>query len=150
MLNFKNVLQKSLKVKEAISATGAFLYFVFAIFVAILLSQSGLTYYGTREIMLFLGFNFAREVAFVQIAHVTHTTYEPLNTPNFILLSLFIGNISLHGWGISLIGEYDFLVLLIVFSFLSYAHLVYYLTLEITTELKIPVFKMPYRRHQSV
>jgi hypothetical protein len=90
--------------------------------------------------MLCLGLCFAREVAYLQIAHLQDDEYLPLNLPNFIILTLLIVNTSLHAWGVGFVDEYSFLVGLTVAAFISYAHWVYFGVKEITDELRIPVF----------
>ena len=93
--------------------------------------------------MLCLGFCFAREIGYLQIAHVLDEDYVPLNLPNFVIISLLIFNTSCHAWGLPLFDEYYFLLASTVAAFLSYAHLVYFATREITEELNIPVFRLP-------
>ena len=106
-------------------------------------SPASITTTAPKELMLCFGFCFAREIAYLQIAHVIDADYTPLNWPNFTILTLLIINNSSHAWGFSLIDEYYFLIFLIFAAFLSYAHLVKTACKEITEELCIPVFAMP-------
>lgn len=90
--------------------------------------------------MLCFGFCFAREIGYLQISHVSDTEYEPMNWPNFIILSMLIVNTSSFAWGFGLANEYFFLVFMTLLAFFSYAHMVYFCCQEITKELQIPVF----------
>lgn len=93
-----------------------------------------------KELMLCLGLCFAREVAYLQIAHLQDDSYTSLNWPNFIILTLLILNNSLHAWGFPLINEYNFLLAMTACAFLSYAHWVFFGIQELTEELRISVF----------
>ncbi|CAG9333558.1 unnamed protein product [Blepharisma stoltei] len=145
-----NVLMKSDKKTDAFMSLGSLFYLIFCVAVIFVFSPSGLAYTGTREVILFLGFIFAREMGFFQIAHISDTEYEPLNTPNFALLSFFMFNTSCHAWGFPLFDEYNLLLVLTILAGLSYIHFIYSVTHEITKELNIPILTNLQRKVQSV
>ena len=95
-----------------------------------------------KELMACFGLLFAREIAFLQIAHVLDEDYIPLNWNNFLVLTGIIGNSFLNSAGFEIVGEYKFLVFMIFVAFCSYAHLIYYSVREITEELNIYIFSV--------
>lgn len=131
------------KTSEPYLKTVAIYYFSIAIFMVVFLSPADLGVVAGREVGLCIGFVFAKEIAFIQIAHVTNTKYTPLLSANFLIISAMIFNTLTHAYGISVADEYNFQVCLTIASFLSYAHLAYYLSLEISTILGIPIFRVP-------
>jgi len=93
--------------------------------------------------MACVGFCFAREIAYLQIAHVLDEDYVPLNWPNFLVLSSLIINSCLHYLKLGFVSEYYFLLGMLLIAFISYVHLIKFSIKEITEELKIPVFSIP-------
>ena len=128
---------------EAIAKGACFWYFGFCYLSLDLFSPTHITVVAAKEVMLCFGFCFAREIGYLQISHVSDSEYEPMNLPNFTILSILIANTSSHAWGYPVFDEYYVLVSMIVMAFLSYAHMVYFCCKEITKELQIPVFAMP-------
>jgi len=97
---------------------------------------------GTRELMLCLGFCFAREILYIQLAHVTDTKYNPLWLLNGLILSTPCV-IALANTFLSLeIPEYQTLVVLALISGVSYCHMAYSVANEIANELKINIFRI--------
>jgi len=123
-----------------VNGFSAFGFFFFCYLNLAWFSPSNVTETHPKELMLCLGLCFAREVAYLQIAHLQDDDYTPLNWPNFIILTLLIVNNSLCAWGIPVVSEYEFLVLVSGLALVSYAHLVYFGVQEVTEELKISVF----------
>ncbi|CAG9318395.1 unnamed protein product [Blepharisma stoltei] len=150
LIRIFNVLMKSSNKMEAFMNLGSLFYIIFCVVVVLVFSPVGLAYAGTREFVLFLGFIFAREMGFLQLAHVSNSEYEPLNIPNYILLSLLMFNTSCHAWGFPLLDEYNLLCFLLLFAGLSYLHFIYSVTKEITKELNIPILTNLQRKIQSV
>lgn len=135
------VIVKSKKSGEGIvNGFSAFGFFFFCYLNLALFSPSNIVETHPKELMACLGLCFAREVAYLQIAHLQEDEYNPLNWPNFLILTLLIVNNSLHAWGFPFVSEYEFLITMTVFAFVSYLHWVYFGIQEITEELKIPVF----------
>jgi hypothetical protein len=143
------VIKKSPKWVEALMNGSCFCYFIFCYANLHYFSPSNLPLTAGKELMLCFGFCFAREIGYLQIAHVMDEDYVPLNLPNFVIISLLIFNTSLHAWGLPLFDEYYFLLLLTFAAFLSYAHLVYFATKEITEELNIRVFSLKRKKYAA-
>lgn len=143
-------MAKSKKALQGLmNGLGAFGYFFFCYMNVEYFSPSSLTLTAPKELMLCLGLCFAREIAYLQIAHLQDDDYLPLNLPNFIILTLLIVNTSLHAWGLPLVDEYQFLIVLIVAGAVSYGHWVYFGIKEITEELRISVFNSHRNRHEG-
>jgi hypothetical protein len=109
---------------------------------ALWISPANLAQNAAKELMACFGLCFAREIAFLQIAHVLDEDYVPLNWNNFFVLSGIICNSFLHSFGVFIVNEYFLLLGMIVFAFFSYVHLVYFSIREITEELDIHVFSV--------
>lgn len=62
LYNFVNVLRKTTKKGQAISEIYPFLFILMVIYITTYISPTGLAYSCTRELMLCLGFVFAREI----------------------------------------------------------------------------------------
>mmetsp|Transcript_17170 Transcript_17170/g.17081 ORF Transcript_17170/g.17081 Transcript_17170/m.17081 type:complete len:205 (-) Transcript_17170:36-650(-) len=142
VLNVYNVLQVSRKYEPYLK-TFSFFYISSALLLAIFLSPSNLWYYAGREVGLCIGFVFAKEIALIQIAHVTNTKYKPLQWANFVIISGMILNTLTHAYGINIFDEYRAQLVLAIASFLNYAHLAIYLPLEFAEILEIPIFRVP-------
>ena len=124
-----------------------FIYFAFTVFTAIWVSPAKIGGTAAREFLVFVGFAFSREMCYMQLAHVTSTKYVALNLPNFALLTAFIVNSWAHRYSYGLMDEYSLLVILAVASTWSYCYLAYTLATEVATELGIPIFAVPKRKH---
>jgi hypothetical protein len=140
------VVKKNKNFAKAITNSRGFGYFFVCYLVLDWISPTNITANAPKELILCFGFCFAREIAYLQIAHVMDSDYKPMNYPNFLILSLLMLNSVGNAFKISIFNEYYFLLLMILAAFLSYSHLVYYSCKEITTELKIPVFAMPSKK----
>ena len=123
-----------------------FLYFAFTVATALWVSPAHIGAVAAREFLVFAGFAFSKEMCHMQLAHVTSTTYMPLNLPNFVLLTAFLVNTWAHSCGYGLVDEYVLLVMLAVASAWSYIYMAYTLAKEISSELGIPVFAVPKRK----
>lgn len=135
------VIVKSKKSGEGIASGFSAFGFIFFCYLNLLMfSPSNIVEKYPKELMLCLGLCFAREVAYLQIAHLQDDSYTPLNWPNFIIFTLLIVNTSLHAWGLPFVSEYSFLLTMTAFAFLSYAHWVFFGIQELTEELRISVF----------
>ena len=117
-----------------------FFYIVFTVLEVYMFAPLMFSY--TRELMLCIGFVFAKEVAFVQIAHVSHTEYMPLGNMNYFILTCILLNTSVAAWGFAAVDEYSLLSGLTMLSAFSYFHMVVQVTKEITQELNIKIFKV--------
>ena len=73
--NFVNVLRKTTNKVRAISEIYPFVFILLVLYITMYISPTGLAYSCTRELMLCVGFVFAREILHMQLAHVTSTQY---------------------------------------------------------------------------
>lgn len=110
-------------------------------------SPANLAQNAPKEVMACVGFCFAREIAYLQIAHVLDEDYVPLNWANFFVLTSLIINSCLHYFGLGMVSEYNFLLVMLLIAFISYVHLIKFSIKEITEELKIPVFAIPSKKY---
>ena len=123
-------------------ALRALLQFIITIAVIIKFSPSDLGAYATREIMVCLGFVFAKEMLLIQLAHVSDTDYYPLYILNGIIINALLANTLLHAVGVGIVGEYQALIGLTVTAAVSYAHAAYTSAQEISNTLGIFIFKV--------
>lgn len=133
---------KSNKKVEAFLTLRGFFMFSVTIATVYCFSCENLVATASRELMLMLGFCFAREILYIQLAHVTDTDYHPLWFLNGFILStpcvVALGN---HFFKLA-IPEYPILVFLAVLSGLSYFHMAYTAANEIASELQINIFRI--------
>jgi hypothetical protein len=85
--------------KEALIKTVAYWAFIAVIWILILYSPARLGSTATREVLLCLGFAFAREIGHIQLSHITGEVYIPLNLPVLLVLGTLAGNTMLHAYG---------------------------------------------------
>lgn len=91
--------------------------------------------------MLCFGFCFAREIGFIQLAHVSNTKHEPLDLGGFIVMTSLSVNTLLNTQSRG-VNEYSLLLALTVFAALAYSHFAVHVTKDICSELKIKVFSI--------
>jgi hypothetical protein len=127
---------------EALLALRAFFMFNVTIAVLYYFSVEGVVVTASRELMLVLGFCFAREILYIQLAHVTDTDYYPLRYLNGFILSapcfVALGNY----FGKAGIPEYPIIAALATLAGVSYLHMAYSVANEIADELKINIFRI--------
>lgn len=136
------VVNKSKKSIEALLALRGFFMFAVTILTLNFYSTENLIVTGTRELMLCLGFCFAREILYIQLAHVTDTKYSPLWLLNGLILItpclIALANTFLS----TNIPEYQTIAGLALLSGLGYCHMAYSVANEIADELKINIFRI--------
>ena len=128
--------EKSLRV---ISSEG-FYYFMFTMVVMSMFSS--IKTEKTKELILLLGITFAKEIASMHLSHLSGSLYSPIENHNFVLMSVFIFNISVEAWGIHLLDEYSLLVCLNFLAAASYAYRVLEITMDLVKELNTSVFRV--------
>ena len=74
-------------------------FFVTAVVMAVWISPAKLGYVAVRELIIFLGYMFAKEMGQMQLAHVTATHYSPLSLSNFVMFMVFFINTLTHSQG---------------------------------------------------
>lgn len=90
--NVYRVMTRSGKSREAGENTLAFWYFQGTLFVLYAVSPAQVMWTHTRWVMMCIGCLFAKEMAALQLAHVTGECYRPLGVVNYCLLTSLILN----------------------------------------------------------
>ena len=146
------VLKKVKKEKLGTAFKDAFIYFLFAITLACLsfLDEGVYIKEYPKFIILTFGFQFAKMLGMLQLAHVTNSSYQAYKFvflfPLFILL---IHSIIYYYNKYQLFGSIDnIIVFCFVWNFLSWAHFVYFCSDQICDILNIKRFSLG-KRDQS-
>jgi hypothetical protein len=118
------------------------LQFYLAVGVLIKFSPSNIVNLACRELMLCLGFVFAKEILYIQISHVTETPFFPIQSLSSFVLNGLIFNTFANYLNIQVFNEYYFLIFLLILAFGGYAHMAYSTAMEISNELDIYIFRI--------
>ena len=85
---------------------------------------------------------FAREILYIQIAHICETKYQPLIYFNLLVLNALAINTLLSFFSLPHINEYFFLIVLLFVAAGSYVHMGYDVAMVIANELDIFIFRV--------
>eukprot|EP01016_Furgasonia_blochmanni_P057039 TRINITY_DN983_c0_g1_i20.p1 TRINITY_DN983_c0_g1~~TRINITY_DN983_c0_g1_i20.p1 ORF type:complete len:315 (+),score=41.70 TRINITY_DN983_c0_g1_i20:465-1409(+) len=137
--NYKVIREKAPdQLRNVLKDLGPLLIVWAVMFVGCYLSSAGLIYSHARLWCWFIGINFSRIATELQVAHVTNQKFHGYSPSTMIIFALYVAN-TLSGFllGKAILPEYDFLVFLLILSFINYIHLAYNLIRQMTRILNI-------------